>query len=122
MGTGFMSQRVITDVGNYIGRFIQSDENNFVGVWREFFRVRVSIPIDKPLKRRMKLKKSDTDRCWVNFKYENIPTFCFICGKVGHSDKFCEKLFDTMEGKVEKPFGTRMRAEPRRRTYTMGNK
>lgn len=70
----------------------------------------------------MKLKKSDTDWCWVNFKYENLPTFCFICGMVGHSDKFCEKLFDTMDGNIEEPFGAWMRDEPRRRTYMMGNK
>lgn len=78
MGAGFMSQRVVTDVGNYIGKFIESDANNFVGVWREFIRIRVSIPIDKALKRRMKLRKSDSNWCWVNFKYEGIPTFCYI--------------------------------------------
>ncbi|WOH12303.1 hypothetical protein DCAR_0831805 [Daucus carota subsp. sativus] len=117
-----MSQRVVIDVGNYIGKFVESDENNFVGVWREFLRVRVAIPLDKPLKRRMKLKKSESNWCWVNFKYESIPTFCFICGMVGHSDKFCAKLFDTPEDKIEKPFGTWMRAEPRRRMHTMGSK
>lgn len=106
-----MSQRVVTDVGNYI-----------VGVWRVFLRVHVSIPIDKPPKRRMKLKKSEANRCWVDFKYEGIPTFCFICGMVGHSDKLCERLFDTLEDKIEKPLGTWMRAEPRRRTHTMGSK
>lgn len=122
MGSGFMSQRVVTDVGNYIGKFVESDANNFVGVWREFLRVRVAIPLDKPLKRRMKLKKSDSNWCWVNFKYEGFPTFCFICGLVGHDDKFCERLFDMPEDKIEKPFGTWMRAEPRRRMHTMGSK
>lgn len=88
METGFMSQRVVTDVGNYIGTFVESDANNFVGVWREFLRVRVSIALDKPLRRRMKLKITESNCCWVNFKYEGIPTFCFICGMIGHSDKF----------------------------------
>lgn len=108
MGSGFISQRVVTDVGNYIGKFVESDANNFMDVWREFLRVRVAIPLDKPLKRRMKLKKSDSNWCWVNFKYEGILTFCFICGLVGHSDKFCERLFDMPEDKMEKPFGTWM--------------
>lgn len=85
-------------------------------------RVRVSIPLDKPLKRRMKLKKSESNWCWVNFKYEGIPMFCFICGFVGHSDKLCEKLFDMPEDNIEKPFGTWMCAEPRRRMHTMGSK
>lgn len=119
MSSGFTSQRVVVDVGNYIGKFVESDVNNFVGVWREFLRIRVVIPLDKPLKRRMKLKKSEANWCWVNFKYEGVPTFCFICGMIGHSDKFCEKLF---EDKIEKPFGAWMRADPRRRLHTMGSK
>lgn len=93
-----------------------------MGVWREYFRVRVSIPLDVPLKRRMKLKKSNADWSWVYFKYEGIPTFCFICGLVGHSDKFCEKLFDASMEAVEKPYGTWMRADHRRRSHTMGSK
>lgn len=58
MGMGFMSQRVVTDIGNHIGKFVESDVNNFVGVLRDHFRVRVSIPLDVPLKRRMKLRNN----------------------------------------------------------------
>lgn len=36
MSPGFMSQRVVTDVGNYIGSYIEGDANNFLEVWREF--------------------------------------------------------------------------------------
>lgn len=122
METGFMSQRVVKDIGNYIGKFIESDANNFVGVWHEYFRVRVSIPLNVPLKRRMKLKKSDTNWGWVTFKYEGLPTFCFICGMIGHGDKFCEKLFDTPGGMLEKPYGSWMRAEQRKRMHTMESK
>lgn len=63
MNTGFMSQRVVTDIGNYIETFIESDTNNFVGVWRDFLRVRVSLKLDIPLKRRMKLKRSESNWC-----------------------------------------------------------
>lgn len=114
-----MSQRVVSDTGNYIGEFIESDPNNFVGVWREFLRIRVTIPLDIPLKRRMKLKKSDSNWCWVNFKYEVVPTFCFICGKIGHREKSCERFFDTPLKKIEKPYGVWMRAKPRRRMHTI---
>lgn len=57
MSPGFMSQRVVQDIGNYIGEYVESDVNNFIGVCREYLRVRVSIPLDKQLKRRIKLKK-----------------------------------------------------------------
>lgn len=122
MHSGFMSQRVATDVGNYIGKYVDGDPNNFVGVWREFLRIRVSLPLDSPIKRRMKLKKSDKDWCWVTFKYEAIPTFCFICGMIGHGERYCERIFDTPGGIIEKPYGAWLRAEPRRKTHTMGDK
>lgn len=122
MNTGFMSQRVVKDVGNYIGIFIESDVNNFVGVWREYLRVRVSVPLDVPLKRRMKLKKSAENWCWVNFKYECIPNFCYICGMIGHGEKFCEKLFETSTEIVEKPYGSWMKADSRRKAHMMGSK
>lgn len=122
MSTGFMSLKVVTDIGNYIGRFIESDVNNFVGVWRDYLRVRVSIDLNKPLQRRMKLKRNDANWCLVNFKYEDIPTFCFIYEMIGHSEKFCERIFDTPPNKIVKPYGAWMRAEPRRRHQTIGAK
>lgn len=85
-------------------------------------RVKVSIALDKPLKRRMKLKKNEDNLCWVSFKYERISTFCFICGMIGHREKFCEKLFDTPIEQREKPYGIWMKAEPRRRNHTIGVK
>lgn len=48
-------EKVIEEVGNQIGTFVSSCPNNFKGIWREYMRVRVSIDISKPLKRRMKL-------------------------------------------------------------------
>lgn len=93
-----------------------------MGVWREYLRVRVKIDLNMSLKRRMKLRKSQSEWCWVNFRYEGIPTFCFICGMIGHGEKFCEKIFYTPLEEVEKPCGAWMRAEPRRRNHTMGAK
>ncbi|XP_074343131.1 uncharacterized protein LOC141680958 [Apium graveolens] len=122
MEAGFMSQRVVRDIGDYIGTFVESDAKNFIGVWREYMRVRVIISIDNLLKRTMKLKKNAANWCWVNIKYEGIPTFCFICGLLGHSDKFCAKLFDTPEKLIEKPYGSWMPAEPHRRNHTIGSK
>ncbi|KAL2499104.1 Uncharacterized protein Adt_24654 [Abeliophyllum distichum] len=58
-----------------------------------------------PLKRRMKLKKPGGEWIWVIFKYERVPTFCFICGKIGHSDSICEKLYEAKGEEIERPYG-----------------
>lgn len=70
----------------------------------------------------MKVRKSGNDWFWIVFKYENPPTFCFICGLMGHSDKFCSRLFDTPESEIVRPYGSWMRAPFRRQTKMIGAK
>ena len=33
---GFMFERVVRDVGNYINEFLKSYKNNFIGIWRKY--------------------------------------------------------------------------------------
>ncbi|KAK1387792.1 hypothetical protein POM88_015970 [Heracleum sosnowskyi] len=92
------------------------------GICTSFMSQRVATDIDTPIKRRMKLQKSQKEWCWVNFKYEAIPTFCFIYGIIGHGERFCDRIFDTLIESIEKPYGAWLRADPRRKTHTMGAK
>ncbi|KAK1381963.1 hypothetical protein POM88_019698 [Heracleum sosnowskyi] len=41
---------------------------------------------------------------------------------VGHGEKFCATLFEEPLETIEKPYGAFMRAEPRRRSHTIGSK
>ena len=115
-----MSQKVVMDIGNYIGRFVESDANNFIGVWRDYLRVRVSINLNQPLKRKMKLKRSAENWCSVQFQYEAVPMFYYICGLIGHNEKYCERIFETSLDQIEKPYGPWMKSEPKHRNYTLG--
>lgn len=119
---GFMSEAILKEVGKYIGGFVESCSRNFVGGWKEYLRVRVKVDLSKPIKRCMKIRKAGNEWDWINFKYENVPTFCFICGVIGHSDKFCARLFDTPENEIVKPYGSWMRAPLRRQTKLIGEK
>ena len=58
----------------------------------------------------------------MNFKYEVIPTFCFICGMIGHGEKYCDRIFEMPLENIVKPYGAWLRADPRRSTHTMGAK
>uniref|UniRef100_A0A803PWA8 Uncharacterized protein n=1 Tax=Cannabis sativa TaxID=3483 RepID=A0A803PWA8_CANSA len=117
---GFMSDSIVQRVANYIGSYVKSDPKNFNGIWRTYLRVRVSINVEKPLKRRMKLKKPDGDWLWTDFKYEFIPTFCFICGIIGHSERFCSRLYDTPLELIQKPYGLWMKEEPKWKNKLIG--
>ncbi|EEF42754.1 conserved hypothetical protein [Ricinus communis] len=41
----------------------------------------------------MNLKKPDAT-IWLSFRYEKLPSFCFGCGIIAHSDSRCEILMD----------------------------
>ncbi|XP_030479412.2 uncharacterized protein LOC115696660 [Cannabis sativa] len=122
MTSGFKSVTVVKDIGNYIGKFQKTDPNDFKGVWRDYLRVRVSVCVDAPLKKRMRLQMKNGPICNVKFKYEDLTTFCFVCGVLGHSERFCEKAFDTPPHLLTKPYNIELKAAPCRRNHTIGSK
>lgn len=58
---GFKSEKILMGIGNFVGNFISSCSSNFEDVWREYMRIRVSLNLNKPLKRRMKIKMAGND-------------------------------------------------------------
>ena len=36
---GFLTAKVLQNIGNFIGEFQSSDANNFIGVWRNYMRI-----------------------------------------------------------------------------------
>ncbi|CAN1316778.1 hypothetical protein LINPERPRIM_LOCUS30193 [Linum perenne] len=49
-------------------------------------RLRVSIDIRQPPKREKKTSVNGGEGVTGIFRYERLPTFCFICGQIGHID------------------------------------
>lgn len=108
---GFASMKVLENVGNYVGKYVKSDTANFEGTWKPFFRIRVTIRVDKPLKRRMKIKRGGGNWSWINFKYERLSTFCFVCGILGHAEKDCAVVYANPDKEIEKAYGPWLRAQ-----------
>ena len=77
-------------------------------------RVRIKLDVKKPLKRRKKIIKKDGIVIVVDCKYERLGEFCFTCGLVSHTDRFCRISIDRGEEVVEKDWGSCLRAPPRR--------
>lgn len=57
---GYYTDVILEKFGWYVGIVVKLNERNFVGLWRSFYRVRVTIDVSKPLKHRMKLIKRDS--------------------------------------------------------------
>lgn len=118
----YANAEFIAQIGNYVGTFLHADSNNFGGNWRGFSRIRVTLQLSEPLKRRMKLRLRDGNFQWVTFKYERLNTFCFCCGLIGHSEKFCRKAYEEGIEPKDYPYGVWMRAGARKHVKPVGAK
>ncbi|XP_019178306.1 PREDICTED: uncharacterized protein LOC109173521 [Ipomoea nil] len=116
----YASSEFIQKIGDYIGSFIALDPLNFGGNWRSFYRIRVRLDVLNPLKRRMKLLRRDGETQWITFRYEKLGTFCYCCGHLGHSDKFCKIAYEQGILPDAFPFGAWLRAGPRRQVKPVG--
>lgn len=86
---GYFNVKIGQLLARFIGGFVEYDKRNEIMVWRDFMRVRVQLDVRLPLKRHKIIQNPDGDCFKANFKYERLPTFCFLCGILGHSETFC---------------------------------
>lgn len=69
-------------------------------------RVRVDLPINRPLRRGGNIVNPEGEKFWVTFKYERLPTFCFLRGILGHDEKHCPGNSNTL--KAHRQYGDRL--------------
>lgn len=91
---GYMTKTVGKHLGNFFGTFIEYDANNNSSIWREFMHLKIKVDVRKPLKRKKKICKKDKTEVIVQCKYEKLGDFCFICGLLSHTERFCKKKFE----------------------------
>lgn len=97
-------------------RFEEMDPREFCHTGR-FMRIKVTMNLQNPLKRGTVIKFKEKDKR-VHFKYERFPTFCFVCGRIGHQLKDCDSLEDLTEEVFEEldeqdlSYGQWLRASP----------
>ena len=63
-----------------------------------FMRVKVALPISKPLRRGAFVAGSSGQRTWVSFRYKRLALFCHHCGFLGHDLKHCAQYFTLTKG------------------------
>lgn len=116
-----ISLQVATEVGRRLGFVEEVERRKLRDVQNFFIRVRVALPISKPLRRGGYIADSDGERTWVNFKYERLPVFCYFCGLLGHDICHCASHFAAEKNGVDveyqygewlKAFGSRPGSPP----------
>ena len=116
----FTSQ-VAKEVGSRLGAVEEVEQRRGQDELHYFMRVRVALPISKPIRRGSFIVGSDEEKHWVKFRYERLPLFCHYCGMLGHDVKNCAEHFavtknggmvDYQYGEFLKNMGGRARSGP----------
>ncbi|CAI0430812.1 unnamed protein product [Linum tenue] len=83
----FYHKEILFTLGNMVGRAIKLDFHTQHQQRAKFARMAVELDLSKPLVTRIRL-----DGKWQYIEYENLPTCCFECGKIGHTSLTCSTL------------------------------
>ncbi|XP_074361402.1 uncharacterized protein At4g02000-like [Apium graveolens] len=110
----FISESIGKQLGNLFGSFVMYDQNNNTSIWREYMRIKIKVDVRMPLKRRKKICSKYRKECIVSCKYENLADFCFLCGMLTHTERFCKKKFDGEIDGLVRGWGNWLRAPSRR--------
>lgn len=72
-----------------------------------FVKIKVLFNINNPIRAGMYIGNKVDGINWIDFRYENLPMFCFYCGLVGHNEENCSQK------REEDPDNTREGTNPR---------
>ena len=75
---------VAAEIGSRLGIVEEVEKRKNQDDQNLFMRVRVALPISKPIRRGAFVASSEGHRTWCKFKYERLPLFCHFCGILGH--------------------------------------
>lgn len=111
------TERTIRLICERLGKVIEIDNSTMEGFSRSV-RIRVLLNLNKPLRRGAKIAIPNAEHLWISFKYERLPSFCYICGFLGHLKRECDVVDDRDEylslTDEKLPFGDWLRASPLR--------
>lgn len=106
---GLVSENIFRSIGDYVGMFVKAYPANFNGGWKMYSGIRVTMNLEKPWKKRTKIKRGG-DWSWINFKYERLSVLCFICGMLGHRERDCGIAYANPDKEITRAYGVWLRA------------
>lgn len=109
-----MTKAVGKQLGDFFGQFVEYDSKNNSSIWREYMRLKISLDVRKPLKRKKKITRRNGSDFMVTCNYERLGDFCFSCGLVTHTERFCRRSLDRRGEELSKKWGNWLKAPPRR--------
>lgn len=97
-----MTEPVGKQLGDFFREFLEYDHRNNTSIWSESMRIRIKLDVRKPLKCKKKITRRNGAEVVVNCKYERLGDFCFTCGLVTHTERFCRKFLGHRSGEASR--------------------
>jgi len=63
----------------------------------KFVKIKMLFDVSHPIRAGMYIENQVDGVTWVDFRFENLPMFCFYCGLVGHIEENCTEKLETGE-------------------------
>ena len=76
-----------------LGEVEKMDANEKGFCLGKFIRIRVLMDISMPLCQGRKVLLGEYGLKWVDFKYERLPIFYYLCGRIDHDERDCLQGF-----------------------------
>lgn len=91
-----MTQQNAEKIGSFVGRYLRMETSDkFSFKLRKYLCVRVEVDITQPLKTGFFLSRGRDTMVWIQFQFERLNDFCYVCGKLGHGNKNCDIVIHT---------------------------
>lgn len=110
------NESTLRQIGGRFGEIVEIDSTTMRGMTRSI-RMKVLLDLEKPMKRGTRIRVGSGEPCWIPATYERLPSFCYMCGMLGHIFKDCDRLIENEEAgyrinEEHLPFGEWMKASP----------
>ena len=89
------------EIGSKLGKVLEVDVSEKGVQWGRYLCVRIQMDVTKKLIGAKKVSIENDEPRWVFFKYERLPKFCYLYGRIGYNEHECPEKGET-NGGVEK--------------------
>lgn len=100
-----MSMKMGRAIGNKLGQFLEIDCDEAGACVGKFLRIKVRLDITKPLWRGYPIDLPTGEKALVEFRYENMTSLCFGCGRIGHKIMNCTFISKAEREAKDPPYG-----------------
>ncbi|XP_070672186.1 uncharacterized protein [Malus domestica] len=86
-----MTEAIAWAISGVLGTVVKVDRDDGRDCIGRFLRVKITFDVRKSLMRGTNVVFPDDETMWVDFQYEGLPSYCLICGKVGHVTRWSKE-------------------------------